>query len=351
MKKIPCTLMRGGTSKGVFLLADSLPDNINERDELILAIMGSGHPLQVDGIGGGSPQTSKVAIISRSTHPDADVDYLFAQVAITERIVDTAPNCGNILCAVGPFAIEQNLVVTTGDLTTVRIRNLNTNTFVNSTVQTPDGEVRYEGDTEIASVPSSAAPISLTFLNACGSKTGKLLPTGNTIDTIEGISVSCIDMAIPVVLIDAPQLNKTGYESAMELEADNEFMQQIEKIRLLAGIAMGLGDVSKKVIPKPILVSPAINGGTINVRYFMPHKCHGALAVTGAIAIAMGVLLPGSIIQQYITDNIDMKEISIEHLSGKFEVSLSQKGHFPEGIQASIIRTARKLLVGDVFVP
>lgn len=352
MKKIPCTLMRGGTSKGVFLLADSLPNNITERDELILAIMGSGHPLQIDGIGGGSPQTSKVAIISQSTHPDADVDYLFAQVAVTERIVDTAPNCGNMLCAVGPFAIEQGLVSTSGDLTTVRIRNINTDTFVHSTVQTPDGKVRYDGETEIAGVPGRSAPIALTFLNACGSKTGKLLPTGNVIDTIDGIDVSCIDMAVPVVLIDAPQLNKTGYETAAELEADKAFMQQVESIRLQAGIAMGLGDVSKKVIPKPILVSPAINGGTINVRYFMPHKCHGALAVTGAIAIAMGVLLPDSIIQQYIDIKaVDTKNISIEHLSGKFEVSLTQKGNFPEGVQASIIRTARKLLVGDVFVP
>lgn len=349
MKKIPCTLMRGGTSKGVFLLADSLPKDIKQRDELILDIMGSGHPLQIDGIGGGSPQTSKVAIISRSEHPDADVDYLFAQVAITERIVDTAPNCGNMLCAVGPFALEKGLVPITGDVTTVRVRNINTETFVNSTVQTPDGQVQYQGNTQIASVPGSAAPIALTFLNACGAKTGKLLPTGNAIDIIEGIEVSCIDMAVPIVLIDAPQLNKTGYESAQELESDNTFMQQLELIRIKAGAAMGLGDVTKKVIPKPILISPAIHGGTINVRYFMPHKCHGALAVTGAIAIATSTILPGSIAQRYL-QSVDMHNIAIEHLSGLFEVSLNQQGDSPEGLQASIIRTARKLFEGDVFV-
>lgn len=351
MKNIPCTLMRGGTSKGVFLLADSLPTDINQRDELILAIMGSGHPLQIDGIGGGSPQTSKVAIISKSLHPDADVDYLFAQVAITERIVDTAPNCGNILCAVGPFALEQGLVPISGSQTTVRVRNINTNTFVNSTVQTPNGQVCYEGDIQIASVPGSAAPIALTFLNACGAKTGQLLPTGHPIDTIDGINVSCIDMAVPIVLIDAPQMNKTGYETAEQLEADKEFMQQLESIRIKAGAAMGLGDVSKKVIPKPILISPAIYGGTINARYFMPHKCHGALAVTGAIAIAISTILPDSIAKQYISSDINMSNISIEHLSGNFEVSLNLQGEFPEGIQASIIRTARKLFVGDVFVP
>ncbi|WP_273804913.1 4-oxalomesaconate tautomerase [Providencia rettgeri] len=349
MKKIPCTLMRGGTSKGVFLLADSLPTDIKQRDELILDIMGSGHPLQIDGIGGGSPQTSKVAIISRSEHPDADVDYLFAQVAITERIVDTAPNCGNMLCAVGPFALEKGLVPITDNVTTVRVRNVNTETFVNSTVQTPNGQVQYEGNTQIASVPGSAAPIALTFLNASGAKTGKLLPTGNAIDTIDGIEVSCIDMAVPIVLIDAPQLNKTGYESAAELESDNAFMQQLESIRIKAGAMMGLGDVTKKVIPKPILVSPATQGGTINVRYFMPQKCHGALAVTGAIAIATSTILPNNIAQRYV-QSVDMKNIAIEHLSGKFEVTLNQQGDSPEGLQASIIRTARKLFEGDVFV-
>ncbi|MCF8964919.1 4-oxalomesaconate tautomerase [Providencia rettgeri] len=350
MKKIPCTLMRGGTSKGVFLLADSLPKDTQQRDELILAIMGSGHALQIDGIGGGSPQTSKVAIISSSTHPDADIDYLFAQVSITERIVDTAPNCGNILCAVGSFAIEKGLVPITGKTTTVRVRNVNTNTFVNSTVQTPDGHVDYDGDTEIANVPGHAAPVALTFLNASGTKTGKLLPTGHAIDTIEGIDVSCIDMAMPVVLIDAPQLNKTGYETAEQLESDTEFMQKLETIRIKAGAAMGLGDVSKKVIPKPILISPAIHGGTINVRYFMPHKCHGALAVTGAIAIATSTIVPNSITQQYV-HSVDMKNIAIEHLSGKFDVSLNQQGNSPEELQASIIRTARKLFEGDVYVP
>lgn len=349
MKKIPCTLMRGGTSKGVFLLADSLPTDIKQRDELILDIMGSGHPLQIDGIGGGSPQTSKVAIISRSEHPDADVDYLFAQVAITERIVDTAPNCGNMLCAVGPFALEKGLVPITDNVTTVRVRNVNTETFVNSTVQTPNGQVQYEGNTQIASVPGSAAPIALTFLNASGAKTGKLLPTGNAIDTIDGIEVSCIDMAVPIVLIDAPQLNKTGYESAAELESDNAFMQQLESIRIKAGAMMGLGDVTKKVIPKPILVSPATQGGTINVRYFMPQKCHGALAVTGAIAIATSTILPNNIAQRYV-QSVDMKNIAIEHLSGKFDVTLNQQGDSPEGLQASIIRTARKLFEGDVFV-
>ncbi|MEQ5220589.1 4-oxalomesaconate tautomerase [Providencia alcalifaciens] len=351
MKQIPCVLMRGGTSKGVFLLADDLPTDIQQRDALILAIMGSGHPLQIDGIGGGSPQTSKVAIISPSTHPNADVDYLFAQVAITEKIVDTAPNCGNILCAVGSFSLEKGLVPITGDVTTVRVRNVNTNTFINATIQTPNGQVEYDGNATIAGVPGHAAPVGLTFLNASGTKTGKLFPTGNVIDIIDGVEVTCLDMATPVILIDAPQLNKTGYETAEQLESDSEFMQKLEHLRRQAGEMMGLGDVSKKVIPKPILVSPAIHGGTINVRYFMPHKCHGALAVTGAIAIATGCMISGTVIERYLQGRVNMQQIAIEHLSGKFEVALTNPTDNPEEIQASIIRTARKLFEGKVFVP
>ncbi|MGE8308463.1 MAG: PrpF domain-containing protein, partial [Pseudomonas protegens] len=174
MQRIPCVLMRGGTSKGPFFLAWDLPVAVSERDELLLNLMGSGHELEIDGIGGGSPQTSKVAIVSPSLHPDADVDYLFVQVMVSQRRVDTAPNCGNMLCAVGPFAIEQGLVKATGAQTQVRIRNLNTGTLVNAQVQTPDGKVSYEGDTTIDGVPGSAAPVALTFLDAAGSKTGQL---------------------------------------------------------------------------------------------------------------------------------------------------------------------------------
>nr|WP_314266932.1 4-oxalomesaconate tautomerase [uncultured Moellerella sp.] len=350
MKKIPCMLMRGGTSKGVFLLADDLPKDIEERDDLILSIMGSGHELQIDGLGGGSPQTSKVAIISQSTHPDADIDYLFAQASITERILDTSPNCGNMLCAVGPYALERGLINVTGNTTTVKIRNINTNTFINAEIQTPNGEVTYEGNTAIAGVPGHAAPIALTFLNACGAKTGKLLPTGNKIDIFEGIEVTCLDMATPVVLIDAQKLGKTGYETAQQLESDLEFMQKLERIRCLAGEKMGFGDVTNKVIPKPILVSPPIHGGSVNVRYFMPQRCHGALAVTGAIAIATSLILSGSVVQQITQTSSDLESIVIEHLSGTFDVLLKQQGDSPEGLQASIIRTARKLLSGDVFV-
>ncbi len=265
MLRIPCVLMRGGTSKGPVFLTWDLPAAVEARDELLLNLMGSGHELEIDGIGGGSLQTSKVAIVSPSLHPDADVDYLFVQVMVSQRRVDSAPNCGNMLCAVGPFAIEQGLVKAGPELTRVRIRNLNTGTFVNSEVQTPHGIVSYEGETAIDGVPGTAAPVQLTFIDAAGSNTGKLFPTGKTQDVIDGIAVTCIDMAMPMVLVEAGQLGKRGDESPAELDADKAFLRRLESLRLKAGLAMGLGDVSDKVIPKPVLVSPAKAGGGIDV--------------------------------------------------------------------------------------
>jgi len=214
--------MRGGTSKGPFFHAWDLPANVVERDELLINLMGSGHELEIDGIGGGSPQTSKVAIVSPSLHADADVDYLFVQVMVAQRRVDTAPNCGNMLCAVGPFAIEQGLVKGQEGKTLVRIRNLNTGTFVNSLVETPGGIVRYEGRTAIDGVPGTAAPVQLTFLDAVGSKTGKLFPTGQATDVIDGVPVTCIDMAMPMMVVEASQLGVTGSETPAELDANED---------------------------------------------------------------------------------------------------------------------------------
>lgn len=260
MRTIPCVLMRGGTSKGAFLVATDLPENIHERNEILLSIMGSGHELEIDGIGGGSPQTSKVAIVSKSSSQDADIDYLFVQVIVNERRVDTTPNCGNMLCTVGGFAIEQGLVEAVSPVTRLRIRNLNTNTFIDADIQTPNGEVIYEGDTHIDGLPGKAAPVGLTFLNAAGANSGKLFPTGNRRDIFDGIGVTCIDMAMPVVIIPAQRLGKTGYETASELDQDDILLQRLESIRKQAGAAMGFGDVTDRVIPKPVLISPAQHG-------------------------------------------------------------------------------------------
>lgn len=350
MKSIPCVLMRGGTSKGAFLLADDLPINIKERDEVLLTIMGSGHDLEIDGIGGGSPQTSKVAIVSQSQSKDADIDYLFVQVIVNERRVDTTPNCGNMLCAVGGFAIEQGLVAATSPVTRVRIRNTNTNTFVDADIQTPDGQVVYEGSTHIDGVPGSAAPVGLTFLNAAGAKSGKLFPTGHRVDVFDDVRVTCIDMAMPMVIIPASGLDQTGYESASELDNNKALLQRLESIRIQAGAAMGFGDVSNMVIPKPVLISPAQRGGTLNVRYFMPHNCHKSLAITGAIGLASACIIPDTVVNE-LTRVTEYGVVKVEHPSGSIEVNLSNDEGRPETIRASVIRTARKILAGEVYIP
>ncbi|WP_342089758.1 4-oxalomesaconate tautomerase, partial [Escherichia coli] len=313
-------------------------------------IMGSGNDLEIDGIGGGNPLTSKVAIISRSSDPRADVDYLFAQVIVHEQRVDTTPNCGNMLSGVGAFAIENGLIAATSPVTRVRIRNVNTGTFIEADVQTPNGVVEYEGSARIDGVPGTAAPVALTFLNAAGTKTGKVFPTDNQIDYFDDVPVTCIDMAMPVVIIPAEYLGKTGYELPAELDADKALLARIESIRLQAGKAMGLGDVSNMVIPKPVLISPAQKGGAINVRYFMPHSCHRALAITGAIAISSSCALEGTVTRQ-IVPSVGYGNINIEHPSGALDVHLSNEGQDATTLRASVIRTTRKIFSGEVYLP
>src|SRR3954464_1051114 len=251
-RKIPCVLMRGGTSRRPYFLASDLPPEPRRRDEVLLKVMGSPHPLQVDGLGGANTLTSKVAIVSRSQQPGADVDYLFAQVSVTDAFVDTRPNCGNMLAGVGPFAIEAGLVKPGERETLVRIYNVNTETLIEAVIRTPGGAVEYDGDTRIDGVSEAAAPIKLTFLDAYGSVTGKLLPTGEATDRIQGVDVSCVDMAMPVAIMAAEAFGKTGGDTAAALDADRDMMNKIESIRLEAGRRMGLGDVSKLVVPKPV---------------------------------------------------------------------------------------------------
>jgi 2-methylaconitate cis-trans-isomerase PrpF len=346
---VPCILMRGGTSRGPFFLADDLPRDPAARDRALLDIMGAGHPLQVDGIGGGNPLTSKVAIISRSTRPGVDVDYLFAQVSVTERMVDTKPNCGNMLSAVGPFAIERGLVPVRGEETAVRIHNVNTAKDIEAVIQTPGGRVRYDGDCRISGVPGTAAPILLGFLDAAGSKTGALLPTGHVREMIDGVEVSCVDMAMPVVFMQAAALGVTGAESPAELDANTALMARMEAIRLQAGERMGLGDVSKSVIPKLTLVAPPRAGGTMLARYFMPWSCHTAFATTGGICAATAAALPGSVVHQVAPlPEGRVVDALIEHPSGVITVGIVREA---DGAirYASTLRTARKLFAGEVF--
>ena len=350
-RRIPCVLMRGGTSRGPYLLASDLPADPRRRDAVLLRIMGSPHPLQVDGIGGANTLTSKVAIVGRSREPGADVDYLFAQVSVNEALVDTKPNCGNMLSGVGPFAIEAGLVPAGERETLVRIFNVNTRTLVEAVIQTPGGRVEYEGGTRIDGVAEAAAPINLTFLDAKGAVTGKLLPTGNVCDVIDGVEVSCVDMAMPVMIMAAEALGKTGKETPGELDADRELFARVEALRLKAGLLMGMGDVSKLVVPKPVLASRPSAPGGIASRYFTPHACHKSHAATGALAVGTAAALAGSVASRFVDPpGFAGGPLRIEHPAGAIPVDLEITGTGEIG-RASLVRTARRIFEGNVLVP
>ena len=352
--KIPCVMMRGGTSKGAYFLARDLPADAAARDRVLLAAMGSPDARQIDGLGGAHPLTSKVAIISPSQRPDADIDYLFAQVVVNEPKVDISPTCGNILAGVGPFAIEEGLVKAASGETRVRIYMVNTKSLCTATVKTPGGEVSYDGDTHIAGVPGAAAPILLDFENIAGSSCGALLPTGKTRDLIEGVPVTCVDNGMPVVVFAAKHVGRTGYESPAALNADTELKARVEAIRLNAGPMMKLGDVTKKVVPKMTLVAPPREGGAVATRTFIPHVCHEAIGVLGAVSVATACVLEGSATQGIAAVPAgDTKVLSVEHPTGEFTVQL-ETARGAGGLEirrAALLRTARRLFDGNVLVP
>ncbi len=353
--RIPCVIMRGGTSRGPYFVASDLPSNPAERNNVLLSVMGSGHELEIDGIGGGHPVTSKVAIIGPSQVEGADVDYLFAQVKIREREVDTSPNCGNMLAGVGPFAIEAGMVRARDGVTPVRIYNVNTRKLIEASVCTPGGQVIYDGDATIDGVPGTAAPVHLAFLNAAGSKTGRLLPTGSSVDRIDGVDVSCIDAAMPIVLVCATDLGKTGHESASELNQDRALIARLERIRIEAGRRMGIPDAADRVIPKPVMIARPAVGGTLATRYFMPHQCHNALAITGAVAIAMAVVTPGTVAARARgfdrpAGHLELPaDLRLEHPSGHLDLRLERRAGCVEPV-ALVLRTARRLFEGSVLV-
>jgi len=345
---LPCVLMRGGTSKGPFFLASDLPAEPAQRDRVLLAVMGAGHPLQIDGIGGGNALSSKVAIVGRASRQDADVDYLFAQVVNERQLVDTSPNCGNMLAAVAPFAIEAGLVPARHPQTQVRIHNVNTGKLIRATVQTPQGRVVYRGSTRIAGVPGQAAPITLSFLDAAGTRTGALLPTGKPRERIDGVEVSCVDCAIPMVLMRASDLGLAGDESPTGLNADAALLARLETIRIEAGRRMGIVDAGSRVIPKPVLLSPSRSGASLRVRYFMPHQCHSALAITGGVGIATAAVTAGTVAYALAAHEGDAGRLLLEHPGGCLEVALERSA--PDApIVASVVRTARRLFEGRVF--
>jgi 4-oxalomesaconate tautomerase len=352
-RSIPCLFMRGGTSRGPFFNINDLPTDLEIRNKVLLAAMGSPDTRQIDGLGGADMLTSKIAIISDSKRKGIDVDYLFAQAWLDKAIIDTTPSCGNMLAAVGPFAIERGLVRTKGDETCVNIYNVNTGSRIEAVIQTPNGQVIYEGKQHIDGVPGTAAPILLNFTNITGSKCNALFPTGSINEDIQGVRVSCIDVAMPMVIMRANDLGVTGYETN-SIANDSVLMQRIEKIRLEAGRRMGLGDVTEMVVPKVGILAKPRQGGTIYSCYLTPHHVHAAHAVTGAICVACCVSIKETVAdtiakQTYSTP----KTVRIEHPSGIIDIdlSISGRGTDIQVLSAGVVRTARKIMDGQVFVP
>ncbi len=358
MTGVRCMILRGGSSKGAYFVREDLPTDPDARDELLLRVMGSPDQRQIDGIGGAHPLTSKVAVVASTAAGDAeaDLEYLFLQVSVDEPLVSDRQNCGNLLAGVAPFAIERGLVTVdpTGTEASIRIRMLNTGAIATATVPIADGAPVYDGDCAISGVPGTAAAIRLDFEDIAGGSTGALLPTGATRDTIAGVDCTLIDNGMPVVVLRADAVGITGYETCSDLEADTTLRSTLEEIRLLAGERMHLGDVTDTTVPKLTMVAPPVAGGHLSTRTFIPHRCHDAIGVLGAVSVATAALLPGSPASEVVSGEVVagvVDRVVLEHPTGDFEaaVTVSLDGDQPSVGRAGIIRTARKLMDGTVF--
>lgn len=357
-QEIPCLFMRGGTSRGPYFNRANLPEDLDELAKFLIAAIGAGHPLNINGIGGGNAVTTKVAMLSKSSDDWADIDYFFAQVSVLEKQVDFGPTCGNILAGVGPAAIEMGLVPIADATTNVKILSTNTGARVEAVIETPRHEnncyVNYSGNASINGVDGTSAPIVLNFMDVIGSKTGKLFPTGKPLDLIDGFELTCIDVAMPMVIGRAVDFGITGYETREELDENKALFELFEPLRIKAGEMMGLGDVSKSVVPKFGLLAEPRNGGAIAARYFMPWTAHPAYAVTGSICTGSCLLAKGTVAEGLAVLPVETPaKISIEHPSGSIDVvfDYSSKGDNFELHSAGLLRTARKLFDGNICIP
>jgi 4-oxalomesaconate tautomerase len=350
---IKTLFMRGGTSRGPFFIESDLPADRETRDKVLLAVMGSPDPRQIDGLGGGHPLTSKVGIVRKSGVAGVDLDFLFAQLQPDNDSVDTTPNCGNMLAAVVPFALESGLVLPQGETTTLRVLTLNTDMQCDITVRTPGGRLAYSGDARIDGVPGMSAPITINFLDTAGSVCAGLLPTGRVKEVIGGIEVTCIDNGMPLVLLRADAVGRSGYESVAELNADTQLKARIERLRLACGLAMGLGDVAAKNYPKMTLIAPPRNGASLSTRSFIPHVCHDAIGVLAAVTVATACVLEGSVADGIaVVPAGAIRQVSVEHPSGEFSVELEVDPAHPQNVtRAALLRTARLIMRGEVMVP
>jgi 4-oxalomesaconate tautomerase len=338
--------MRGGTSKGGYFLATDLP---TDRDKFLLGVMGSPDPRQIDGMGGADPLTSKVAIVSPSARDGVDVDYLFLQVSVDQSLVSDAQPCGNILAGVGPFAIERGLVTACDGITPVTIWMENTGKTVTATVSTPGARVSYEGEAHIDGVPGTAAPVTLTFRDLAGSTCGAMLPTGKAKDVVNETEITCIDNGMPIIALRAMDFGLTGLETRAELDQMEALKSRLEMIRLIAGPLMGLGDVTKKTVPKMTLLSPPRTGGIIATQSFIPHRAHASIGVFAAISAATACMTPDTVAHGMAAKPPTTGSIYVEHPSGSVPVVIEQHGQDICG--AGMVLTARKLFDGEIFVP
>lgn len=352
---VRCMMLRGGTSKGAFFVRDDIPADPVERDRFLLAVMGSPDARQIDGIGGAHPLTSKVAVISPSARADADIDYLFLQVSVDEALVSDRQNCGNLLAATGQFALERGLIDVAdprAEQASVRVYLSNTDSIATSTFPVEGGRPIYAGDTTIDGVPGTAAAVLLDFEDVAGGSCGSLLPTGNHLDRIDDVAVTLIDNGMPVVVMSATDLGITGREAPTELDGNASLRSRLESIRLQAGPLMHLGDVADTTVPKLTMVSPPTGRGDLATRTFIPHRCHDAIGVLGAVSVATAALLPGSSIADIVRPRARSGgTIVCEHPTGSLTVvvDIDTATTPPTARRAGIIRTARKLMDGDVF--
>lgn len=371
MFSVPCVIMRGGTSKGIFIKENDLPADQELRDKIILAIFGSPDVRQIDGLAGADPLTSKLAIIGPSTHPEADVDYTFGQVSINQELIDYSGNCGNISSAVGPFAIDQSLVRAVEPLTTVRIHNTNTGKILVAEVEVKNGKPRVSGDCKIDGVPGTASPILMDFAGTAGSSTGSILPSGNVVDVIESsrgpVEVSIVDVANPCIFLRAVDIDMKGTETPAEIDSDKELLGLLEEIRakccVLIGLAETEAEASEKIPAFPMIafVGPAqdyidfTTGNTIKAeqvdfvsRLMFMQVLHKTYAGTATACTGAAAKIEGSIVNQMIPNINEISTIRIGHPAGVLPVVAEME----DGVvtKAAFYRTARKILEGQCFV-
>lgn len=347
MNGIACALMRGGTSKGAVFLARDLPSDPGARDDILLRVMGSPDVRQIDGLGGAHPLTSKVAIVAASTDDDIDVDYLFLQVVVDQAVVSTSQTCGNMLAAVGPFAIERGLVPAVDGHTVVRVRMVNTGTVAALTVRTPGGVPAYAGETAISGVPGTAAPVDISV----EASDGALLPTGSVVDEVAGVAATLIDNGMPSVIVRAADLGVAGTESPAMLESDETLVGLVAAIRAAAFERMALaGTPATTTTPKVVLVAPPADGGSLGTRSFIPHRVHEAIGVLGAASVAAAVRLPGSVARAIAVVPADDVPVRVEHPTGYLDLRVASAPGDPGSVGATtVVRTARLLMDGIVY--